>query len=166
MRAISSKNPTSRKFANIPKLDYTYNIKSERKDSHKRTSKTHTNWVTPTSEKGTTMTKREFYEAIAKGEMTAEIQELAVGFIAKMDETNDKRKTKMTAKQVENGELKDKIVATLNEVPVTATQVGEAFEISTQKASALLRQLKDAGLANQVEVRIAKKGAQKGYVAP
>lgn len=109
------------------------------------------------------MTKREFYEAIAKGEVTVEMQELAVEYIEKMDESNEKRKTKVTAKQIENEAVKDKILAVLTAEGQTASTVGAAVEISTQKASALLRQLVADGKVVQGEAKVEKKGLQKVY---
>lgn len=109
------------------------------------------------------MTKREFYEAIVNGTMNDELKETAASYIEKMDASNAARKTKLTAKQVENEELKGRIAAVLTEAPQTASEICGQFEIKVQKASALLRQLVEAGKASAVEVKIPKKGMQKGY---
>ena len=52
------------------------------------------------------MTNREFYSAIARGEISPEIQEHAEMLLAKMDEQNAKRKSVMTKKQQENEAVK------------------------------------------------------------
>ena len=109
------------------------------------------------------MTKREFYVAIANGEMTDELKKLAAEYIEKMDAANEERKNKMTKKQKENEALKATILETLTDEPQTATTVGEKVEISTQKASALLRQLVADGMASVTEVKVTGKGKQKGY---
>ena len=46
---------------------------------------------------------------------------------------------------------------------MTATQVGEALGVSTQKASALCRRAVKEERANVEDVKIKGKGTQKGY---
>ena len=110
------------------------------------------------------MTKREFYNAIANGQMTDEIMEFATEQIARMDSANEKRKNTLSKKQEENKAVKAEMLKHLDTEPMTATTVGELMGISTQKASALLRQLVNDGKATATEVKIPKKGTQKGYV--
>ena len=109
------------------------------------------------------MTKREFYVAIANGEMNDEVKATATEYIVKMDEANEKRKHTMTKKQEENEAVKAQILDHLDTEPKTATTIGELVGISTQKASALLRQLVNDGKATVTEVKITGKGKQKGY---
>lgn len=110
------------------------------------------------------MTKREFYNAIANGQMTDELMDYATEQIARMDSANEKRKNTLSKKQEENEAVKAEMVKHLGTEPMTATTVGELMGISTQKASALLRQLVNDGKATVTEVKIPKKGTQKGYV--
>lgn len=110
------------------------------------------------------MTKREFYAAIANGEMNDEVKATAEEYIAKMDEANEKRKNTLSKKQEENEAVKVEILTHLDAEAKTATTIGELMGISTQKASALLRQLVNDGKATATEVKIPKKGTQKGYV--
>ena len=110
------------------------------------------------------MTKREFYVAIANGEMNDEIKATAAEYIAKMDEANEKRKNTLSKKQEENEAIKTEILEHLDTEPKTATTIGELMGISTQKASALLRQLVNDGKATATEVKIPKKGTQKAYI--
>lgn len=115
------------------------------------------------------MSKREFLEAIvglsAEGKINAELGDFAGEEIKKMDETLAKRREKVSEKDKENAALRQKIWKDILKVDeaVTATVVGEMMEISTQKASAQLRKMVDEGLAAQVDVKIPKKGTQKGY---
>ena len=85
-------------------------------------------------------------------------------YIAKMDEANEKRKNTLSKKQEENEAIKVEILTHLDAEAKTATTIGELMGISTQKASALLRQLVNDGKATATEVKIPKKGTQKGYV--
>ena len=110
------------------------------------------------------MTKREFYNAIANGQMTDELMDYATEQIARMDSANEKRKNTLSKKQEENEAVKAEMLKHLNTEPMTATTVGELMGISTQKASALLRQLVNDSKATATEVKIPKKGTQKGYV--
>ena len=109
------------------------------------------------------MTKREFYVAIANGEMNDEVKATAAEYIAKMDEANEKRKNTLSKKQEENEAVKVEMLTHLDTEPKTATTIGELMGISTQKASALLRQLVNDGKATVTEVKITGKGKQKGY---
>ena len=109
------------------------------------------------------MTKREFYVAIANGEMNEEVKAAAAEYIAKMDEANEKRKHTMYKKQEENEAIKAEILGHLDTEAKTATTIGELMSISTQKASALLRQLVNDGKATATEVKITGKGKQKAY---
>jgi len=109
------------------------------------------------------MTKRDFFNAIANGQLTDEFKEFAIAQIARMDSANEKRKNTLSKKQEENEAVKIEILTHLDTEPKTATTIGELMEISTQKASALLRQLVQDGKATATEVKITGKGKQKGY---
>lgn len=115
------------------------------------------------------MTKREFLTAIvglgAEGKISSELGDFAEEEIAKLDEALAKRREKVSAKAAENAPLMDKIYEDIlkEDEVVTATVVGELMEVSTQKASALLRKLVDEKRAIVEDVKIPKKGTQKGY---
>ena len=115
------------------------------------------------------MTKREFLTAIVElgveGTISSELGDFAEEEIAKLDEALAKRRAKVSAKAAENAPLMDKIYEDIlkEDEVVTATVVGELMEVSTQKASALLRKLVDEKRATAEDVKIPKKGTQKGY---
>ena len=115
------------------------------------------------------MTKREFLTAIVElgveGTISSELGDFAEEEIAKLDAALAKRKEKVSAKAAENAPLMDKIYEDIlkEDEVVTATVVGELMEISTQKASALLRKLVDEKRATVEDVKIPKKRTQKGY---
>ena len=127
-------------------------------------NKTNTNWVTTYVRKANTMTKRDFYNAIVNATINDEIKAFAADQIAKMDATNAKRVTKLSKKQLENEGVKAEMLTHLTADAKTATVIGEEMEISTQKASALLRQLVNEGKASSIEVKVTGKGVQKGYI--
>ena len=110
------------------------------------------------------MTKREFLNAVIALNADAEITSFAEAEIIKMDASNSKRKEKVSEKHVANAELATKIVAEfLGDEPKTATEIGEAFDISTQKASALMRMPEVADLIVKTDVKVKGKGTVKGY---
>lgn len=111
------------------------------------------------------MTKRDFMTMVMNGEMTDEMKDFARAKIEKLDATLEKRKNTISKKALENIPLMDRIYnEILCEEAKTATDVAEVMEISVQKASSLLRKMVEDGRATKTEVKIPKKGVQKGYM--
>ena len=116
------------------------------------------------------MTKREFLnEVIAVIDGTSEVdvlelKEFAKAEIVKLDERNANRSAKPTKAQIENKSIKEKILEVLStEERMVASAIAEKVEISTQKASALCRQLVDSKQLKVEDVKIPRKGKQKAY---
>ena len=116
------------------------------------------------------MTKREFLnEVIAVIDGTSEVnvlelKEFAKAEIVKLDERNANRSSKPTKTQIENEPIKEKILEILSTGErMVASAIAERVEISTQKASALCRQLVESKKLKVEEVKIPKKGKQKAY---
>jgi hypothetical protein len=129
------------------------------------------------------MTNREFYTAIAENEtLTEEIRNHAIELIAKLDATAEKRKGKVSAKDQEKRDANvamakhiaetilsteaktaTDVAAVLTEESTEYDEDGNKIAVKVQKASYLLRLARDLGLANETEVKIPKKGAQKAY---
>ena len=113
------------------------------------------------------MTQREFYQAIVEGAtITAELATFATDAIAKLDKRNEKRAATPSKTAIENAPIKEKIVEFLADktTPVIATTIATEVGITTQKASALARQLVEEGKLVATEVKVAKKGKVKGYL--
>ena len=117
------------------------------------------------------MTKREFFnEVIAVIDGTSEVnvlelKEFAKAEIVKLDERNASRSSKPTKTQIENEPIKEKILEVLSTGErMVASAIAERLEISTQKASALCRQLVESNKLKVEEVKIPKKGKQKAYM--
>lgn len=110
------------------------------------------------------MTNREFYTAIINGAMNEEIQAHASAEIEKLDKRNASRANRPSKTQLENEPLKAKILELLDGKGATvASAIAEGLEISVQKASALCRQMVEAGTLKVEEMKIPKKGKQKAY---
>lgn len=117
------------------------------------------------------MTKREFFnEVIAVIDGTSEVdvlelKEFAKAEIVKLDERNASRSSKPTKAQIENEPIKEKILEILSTGErMVASAIAERLEISTQKASALCRQLVESKKLKVEDVKIPKKGKQKAYM--
>ena len=113
------------------------------------------------------MTNREFYTNISNGVITELEIEHAKTALVKMNEANAKRKEKAgdkpNKKAVENAPIIEAITAALTTEAQTAATIAEAVGISTNKASALLRQIVASGVAVSTDVKVAGKGSCKGY---
>ena len=109
------------------------------------------------------MTNREFFEAIVNGTINDEIKAHAHEAIEKLDARNARRANTPSKTAIANAPIIEAIKAILTTEPQTAGMVAEKVEISVQKASALLRQIVANGDAFVTEVKVPKKGKQKGY---
>lgn len=110
------------------------------------------------------MTKREFLNAVIALNADAEITAFAEAEVIKLDESNAKRKAKVSEKHIANAKLAETIVAEfLGDEPKTATEIAEAYGISTQKASALMRMPEIEGTIAKTDVKVKGKGKVKGY---
>ena len=110
------------------------------------------------------MTQREFLTAIANDTtINAELVEFAKEMLVKADEKNAKRRETQSKVQKENEPIKAKILEILAGGTVkVASDIATELEISTQKASALCRQLVESGKASVKEVK-GKSGKVKAY---
>jgi DNA-binding Lrp family transcriptional regulator len=111
------------------------------------------------------MTEREFLTAVLAVEGIAEdVRTHATEGIAKLDAKNSKRKNTQTKTQKENEPIKASIVALLTENgAMVASEIATAIGISTQKASALCKQLVGEGILTEGEVKVKNKGTVKQY---
>ena len=109
-------------------------------------------------------TTREFLNAVITSEMNTEMTEKAQALLASLDRKNSQRKAKPSKVAIANEPIKQAIVDYLTENGTkVASEVGVALNITTQKASALLRQLVEANVLKVEEVKVPKKGTLKAY---
>ena len=118
------------------------------------------------------MTNRDFYNAIINADLTAvfedemaeSVKEHAKAALGKLDATNEKRRNSTSKKEEENLPIMEQIV---NEVlsfePMTASDVGAVVGISHNKATPILKMAVARGLAGVKDIKVPKKGMQKGY---
>lgn len=111
------------------------------------------------------MTNREFFTAIASNTtLSAELIEFAKEAIDKLDKRNASRSSKPSKTALANAPIKASIVEYVTtHANALASEVAEACEISTQKASNLCRQLVEDNTFTVCEVKVPKKGKLKAY---
>ena len=105
------------------------------------------------------MTTREFFENVITMVENEEMQEKAKSLIEALDRRNAKRAEHPSKTAIANEPIKAEIAKVLTTEPMTASTIAKLVEISTQKASALLRQMD----VNVTDVKVKGKGTQKGY---
>ena len=106
------------------------------------------------------MTKRDFLNAVIAETTNSELASFAVAELEKLDARNAKRAERPSKRSLANAPLIEKIKTLLTSEPMLASEVANALEISTQKASALLKQVEGVSV---VDVKVKGKGTQKGY---
>lgn len=114
-------------------------------------------------------TEREFLNAVIKAEVSDAITEFAKGRIAALDKKNEQRKVSKSAlaHKAENEDFKNAILAALADGKVwVAATLAAKLGVSTQKISALAKQLADNGEIVVSDVKIQGKGKVKGYALP
>ena len=111
------------------------------------------------------MTNREFFTAIASNAtLSAELVKFAKEAINKLDKRNASRSSKPSKTAIANEPIKASIVEYITaHANALASDIAEACEISTQKASALCVQMVKDNVLTVCEVKIPKKGKVKAY---
>ena len=109
---------------------------------------------------------RDFYTAVAANEAnTAEVREHAENELMKMDAANEKRRNTPSKVAQANAELLVTLRPMLEANTVyTSAQVGEMMQISTSKASVLLRDLVKSNEMIECEPVKGKSGKVKAYM--
>ena len=106
------------------------------------------------------MTNREFYNAVIANAITEEVISHASDALVKLDERNAKRASKPSKTQIANEPIVKAISEVLTSEPMLASKIAELCEISTQKASALVKKVEGV---QSTDVKVKGKGTQKGY---
>jgi len=110
------------------------------------------------------MTKREFLNAVIEANVNEALNEFAVAEIAKLDKRNEAKSSKPSKTALANEPIKEAILAFLADKENTiASDIAVGIEVTTQKASALCRQLVEDGKLTATEVKVPKKGKVKAY---
>ena len=111
-------------------------------------------------------TNREFLNAVIKADVSKDITEFAQAQIAALDKKNAQHKVSKSAlaHKAENDGFKSAILAALADgTTKKASDLATALNVSTQKISALAKQLADSGAITVSDVKVKGKGTVKGY---
>lgn len=108
-------------------------------------------------------TMRDFLNAVIDNKVDDEVVDFAKAEIAKLDKRNEKRANAPSKTAVANEPIKNSILEILTDEPKTAGDVAKAVDISTQKASALLRQMVAEEKVVATDIKVSGKGKCKGY---
>lgn len=112
------------------------------------------------------MTYREFLSTVSANLAdNADVVAFANGELAKLDARNEKRRNTPSKAQLANEGVKDAIVTAIGIGSLTAAEIAAAVGASTQKVSALCRQLVEAGKLTAHDVKVKGKGSVKVYEA-
>lgn len=111
------------------------------------------------------MTQREFFKSVIESAISEEMTTYAEAQIAKLDKRNATPTKAEIAKRAENESLKAQIAQILADkgVVMTAAEIAQFVSATTAKASAMLRQMSEAGIVTVSEVKIKNKGKVNGY---
>ena len=106
------------------------------------------------------MTNREFFNAVIANEINEDVIAHAEKSLANMDARNAKRSATPSKRAKENEPIIKAISEILTSEPMLASTIAEKVGISTQKASALAKQVANVSVT---DVKVKGKGIQKGY---
>ena len=110
------------------------------------------------------MTNREFYNSIINNTISAEVVAMAKAELDKLDARNEKRRNTPTKVQEANVGVKEAIKGYLATVKsALASEIATACGVSTQKVSALCKQMVENSEIKVADVKVKGKGTLKAY---
>ena len=109
------------------------------------------------------MTNREFYNAIVKANINADITAHATAEIAKLDKKNAKRKATEGQIKTENKPLAEAILSALAGGSMLSANLAQAVGVSTQKVNGVAGEMFKLGMIDKFKVKVKNKGEQTAY---
>ena len=109
------------------------------------------------------MTKKEFYSAIINNAVTSDVIAMAENELKAMTEKSAKLKAKNEEKNAAGFTAIREFFAGHGDGQALTSEVAEFTDMTTSKASALLRKMAESGELIQEEVKISGKGTRKAY---
>jgi ribosomal protein S24E len=124
-----------------------------------------------TEKVGNTMTQREFFNAVIAANISTEMNDYAQELIDKLDRKNESRKNSTSPKQKANADFKTEIYNYMAETPnraFTAKELADKYNtpenpITTQRISALMKQMVDTGAVTVFRAKDSKKNMVNWY---
>lgn len=109
------------------------------------------------------MTMKEFYTQVAANVLTDEMVEFAQQKLGGLEISSRRKAEAIKEKNAEGFKLIREFFVAHGEEQALTSEIAEATDMTTSKASALLRKMAESGELIQGELRIAKKGIRKVY---
>ena len=109
------------------------------------------------------MTNREFYNAIVKANINADLTAHAVAEIAKLDKKNAKRKAEEGTIKEENRPIADAILKALEGGSMLSANLAQAVGVTTQKVNGVAGEMVKLGMLDKFKVKVKNKGEQTAY---
>jgi predicted transcriptional regulator len=113
------------------------------------------------------MTNREFFNAIANNNITAEVIAKATEELSKLDERNEKRRNAVTDNDKANAVIAEDIKSYLAENGATlSADIAKALNLSTSKVNGVAKIMVDKGELVSAKVKIKGVGERTQYSLP
>ena len=113
------------------------------------------------------MTNREFYNAIANNNITAEVIAKATEELSKLDERNEKRRNAVTDNDKANAVIANDIKSYLADNGATlSADIAKALNLSTSKVNGVAKIMVDKGELVSTKVKIKGVGERTQYSLP
>lgn len=109
------------------------------------------------------MTKKEFYTAIINNAVTADVIAMAEDELKALIEKSAALKAKNEEKNAPGFAAIREFFNVHGEGQALTSEVAEGTDMTTSKASALLRKMAESGELIQEEVKVSGKGTRKAY---
>ena len=109
------------------------------------------------------MTNREFYNAIVKANINADLTAHAEAEIAKLDKKNAKRKAEEGTIKTENRPIAEAILKALEGGSMLSANLAQAVGVTTQKVNGVAGEMVKLGMLDKFKVKVKNKGEQTAY---
>jgi seryl-tRNA synthetase len=109
------------------------------------------------------MTNREFFKAIVKANINADLTAHAEAEIAKLDKKNAKRKAEVGQVKEENKPVAEAIVKALANGTMLSVDLAKAIGQTTQKTNGVAGEMCKIGTITKSKVKVKGKGEQTAY---
>ena len=109
------------------------------------------------------MTNREFYNAIVKANINADLTAHATAEIAKLDKKNAKRKAEEGTIKTENRPIAEAILKALEGGSMLSANLAQTVGVTTQKVNGVAGEMVKLGMLDKFKVKVKNKGEQTAY---
>ena len=109
------------------------------------------------------MTNREFYNAIVKANINADLTAHALAEIGKLDKKNAKRKATEGEIKADNKPIAEAILTVLANGSMISSDLAKVIGQSTQKTNGVAGEMVKLGMLTKTKVKVKNKGEVTAY---